>query len=199
MALSFLNNLAPILNLAGGIYGQMQSNKAINKYNVPTSVEKQSQALYAAMADPNSPLMQQYTQEAKNNNMADFLSQLRGMQNADRRQQSLGRSPTFFNPERSDEAMSFLTSRGLPQMNQMATQQAQQRILQAAGGIEHAQAPQEQRLQTGMMQGISNAGYQSQIPQQILDIFSQMQKPKPQYAMASSQYGPQQYNQKTYQ
>ncbi len=168
MALSFLD----ALSFAGNIYGQRQANKAVSKYNVPTQAEQQSAQLYAALADPNSSLMQKFTKEEQAMSMSDFLSQLRGMQNADRRQQSMGRSPTFFNPERADEAVSFLTSRGLPRINQMASEAAQNRILRAASGIQSNQGPQAQRLQTGMQQGVSNAAYKSQIPQQIANIFN---------------------------
>lgn len=165
------------LKLAGDIYGQRQANRAIKKYNVPTAAERQSAEMYAALADPNSPLLQQFAKQEQDANVSNFLTQIRSMQNADRRQQALGRAPTFFNPERADEAVSFLTSRGLPQMQQQARETAFNRILAAARGVQTNQAPQAGRQAVGMQTGVSNAAYRSTLPARIMDIFSQNRPP----------------------
>lgn len=165
------------LNLAAGIYGQMQANKAVKKYNVPTAAETQSAQLYAALADPNSQLVQQFQKQEQEQGMAAFLSQLRSMQGADRRQQALGRSPTFFNPERADEAVSFLTSRGMPGIAANAKTAALNRILAAANGIQTNQGPQADRLKVAGGQAISNAAY---IPAAVMKAFGQTQQPQQQ-------------------
>lgn len=171
MALSFLDSVSPIVSLIGQIYGQNASNRAISKNNVATPAEKQSQALYAALADPNSPLLKQLTESQRADNLSGFQQQITEMQLADRRAGALGRSPTFFNPERADEAVSYLTSRGIPKLNEAAQSQAMQRILAAAGGQANAMPAQQNRQMINMQQGVSNANYASAIPEQLLNLF----------------------------
>lgn len=127
--------IGKILNLFG-------PKMATNKYNVPTHAEKSANALFQALLNPNSPTMTGLTGHLRDQNLEDFQTQLREMQLGDRREMAMGRAPTFFQPERADEAISFLTSRGLPQLNNMAQQSAAQRILEAAGGISNFMMPQ---------------------------------------------------------
>lgn len=189
MALSFLDSIGPIANLIAGIRGQKQANSAITQSNVPTQAETQQNALYQALLDPNSPLLASLSEQDRVKNLEGFQSQIRAMQLADRRGQAMGRAPTFFNPERADEAVSFLTSRGLPQLNALAQEQAQNRIIRAATGYSTMQPAQADRLNTTMQQGVSNASYGSQIPKQILDILKGINQPQtPNYGQ---NYGPQ--------
>ena len=162
------------LKLASNLLGARGARKAVKQYNVPSAAEQQSAALYAALADPNHPLMQQFTQQAHDANMSNFLASLRGMQNADRRQGALGRASTFFgDPERRDEAMNFMMSRGMPALDAASRQEAISRITQAAQGINTNKASQEGRLQVGMQNKIDTRTTRAGIPQAIMDIFSQ--------------------------
>lgn len=194
-----LSDLLPLVNTVSGIYNRNQANKAINKYNVPTAAETQSNALYQAMLDPNSPQMQALTATNKAQNLSNFQQQLTEMQLADRRAGAMGRAPTFFNPERADENMSYLTSRGLPQLNYLAQQQAMGQLKAGAEGISGQIAPQYQRNSIGMQQGISNANYQSTIPQSIIQALSgmgnqgQSQTPMIQSGSSQSYINPNQY------
>lgn len=174
MGLSFLNDLAPWVDLAGQIFGRNQANKAVTKNNVATRAEIESNALYRAMLDPNSPQMRALTEQNRAQNLSDFQQQLNQMQMADRRATSLGRAPTFFNPERADESLSYLTSRGLPQLNALAQQQAMSQMGNTAAGIRGTMAAQQGRLDTRMQQGVSNASYNSGIPSRIVDILSSL-------------------------
>ena len=148
----FISSLAPIV---GQIIGYNQAQKAVKKYNVPTASEKRSNALYEALLDPNSGLLNSLTQEERFSARESFLSQLRDMQLADRRSQSVGRAPTFFQPERADEAVNFLTSRGLPMLNAIAAQRAQERISGSAAGIRGLMPEQVERNMTAMGAGVS--------------------------------------------
>lgn len=163
-----------ILPAAMGIYQQKQANKVVKKYNVPTAAEKQSAKLYAALADPNSPLLQQFTQQQRDLNLADFQTQIREMQLADRRAGQMGRSPTFFQPERADEVVNYLTTRGMAGLNANAQQQAIDRIRQAAGGVQTNQPYQADRLGISAQNALKNT---AAIPQTLMDIFSPKQTP----------------------
>jgi len=189
MALSFLDTIGPIASLVGQIVGQRKASQAVTRGNVPTQAETQQNALYQALLDPNSPLLARLSEQARTEGMAGLQSGIRERQLADRREVAMGRTPTFFNPERADEAVSFLTSRGLPQLNALAQEQAQNKIIRAATGYSGLQGAQQDRLRTTMQQGVSNASYGSQIPQQILDILKGLNQPQvPNYG---PNYGPQ--------
>lgn len=187
MGLSFLTDLLP---LATQIYGQSQTNRAIKVNNVATPAERSSQALYAALADPNSPILKNLTASEDENNLNNFQQQITQMQLADRRAQAMGRSPTFFNPERADESINYLTTRGLPQLHQAARAAAMQRLIAAAGGKAGAMGAQATRQGINMQQGVSNAAYQSQVPQQILKLFNNNQStPQNMFSMVGNSPG----------
>jgi len=164
-----LEFLGPAINLASQIWGQRSANRAVSRYNVPTGAEKRTNALYEAILNPNSGLLQQLSQQERDQAQSAFLSQLREMQLADRRAQAMGRAPTFFNPERADESINFLTSRGLPMLNAIASERAQNRVTGAATGIGGLIPQQVARNTVGMKQGVSNAAYLSQMPNYLLN------------------------------
>ncbi len=161
--------LGMLLSTAGQVYGYNQANNAVRQGNVPTASEKAQNALYQAMLNPNNPQMQALMATNKAQNLSNFQMQLQEMQLADRRNEAMGRSSTFFTPERADESMSYLTSRGLPQLNAMAQQQALGQLGDAAKGYAGLQAGQSGRLATQTQQGVSNANVNSQIPTAILN------------------------------
>lgn len=174
MALSWLNTITPIVSLLSGLAGERKVAKAKASAYAQTPAEKSSAALLAALGNPNSPLLQQLTEQERQQNVADYLSSIRGMQQSDRRQVALGRRPTFFNPERADEALSFLTSRGIPKLNQASKENAIRRIAAAAGGYSGLINAQGQR-QAGMatLKG-SMAERQSELPTQLLSMIGGM-------------------------
>ncbi len=186
-----------LLNLAGGVYGRNQANKAITQNNVPTAAETQQNAIYQALANPNSPMMKQATDQARAQNLSDFQSQLNEMQLADRRAGQMGRAPTFFAPERADETMSYLTSRGLPALNAAATQQARAGLTATAQGYGTLQNAQAGRLSTTTQQGVSNAQYNGGTPAAILNILrgtpqqQPVQQQTPLYGTNTSNMNPQ--------
>ncbi len=105
MALSFLDSISPLVNMAGQLYGQYRANNAINRNNVPTAAETQSNALFQAALNPNSPQMQALTQQNRTMNLQAYQQQIQQMQMADARNRAMGRASTFFNPQTADQAI----------------------------------------------------------------------------------------------
>jgi hypothetical protein len=176
MGASWLTRAIPFI--ADAVSARRQYG-AVSKYNVQTPAEKQAFALYQALSDPNSPLLAQMAQEEEAQGASGLLSTIRAMQNADRRQGALGRQNTFFNPERADEAVDFLTSRGMPGIAQQAKQTAMDRILRSAQGMTGQIAPQAARQERALGQKMELIESQGKIPQQLLDIFSATRGPTP--------------------
>ena len=156
------NALTQLLSLFG-------ANQAINKYNVATPSENASMAIYKAMLDPNSAMMKNMTGQSREQGIRDFQQQITEMQLADRRSASMGRANTFFSPERADQTVSYLTSRGLPQINQMAQQQALQRMAGAASGMQGFAPAQKDRMQVDA----NNMANNYSLPEQIFKMFTQ--------------------------
>ena len=194
MAFDFLgaiNTMSPLVKLISEIGGRNKQAKVIRQTNVPTTAETQSDALLQALIDPNNPLLATLTAQDRETGLNDFQSQIRTMQQADRREGAMGRQGTFFNPERADEAVSFLTSRGIPQVGAMARETAMQRILNAATGKRQLMPAQQGRQAMQRNLGVGMASEGSQIPSQILDLLrglgSQQQQPMNRYVNAPAQ------------
>lgn len=166
MAFDFL----PLMNLAAGFIGQRNANKAITKNNVPTAAELEHNKIIQELMNPDSPLLKRLSERDRQSALEAFQGQIRTMQTADRRNTAMGRQPTFFNPERADEAVSFLTSRAMGPMGAGADELARNRILQAATGYRQMMPAQQGRLDTRMQQGVSNAAYTTALPNQISEI-----------------------------
>lgn len=166
MAFDFL----PLMNMAAGFIGQRNANKAVTRNNVPTAAEGQYNKIIQELMNPDSPLLKRLSERDRQSAIEAFQGQIRTMQTADRRNTAMGRQPTFFNPERADEAVNFLTSRAMGQMGAGADKLARDRILQAATGYQSLMPAQQGRLDTRMQQGVSNAAYTTKLPNQISDI-----------------------------
>lgn len=138
MALSFLSQLGGIAQQAGGIYDILRAGKTnkkiMSRLGQITPEEQQAQALYGALMQPNNSLVKSLTDTEMQANTEAMLSQLRAMQLSDRRGLARGRRQTFFDPERADETIDFLVSRGMPAMRQQAEQTARSNIQNAASG-----------------------------------------------------------------
>lgn len=193
---SFLNSITPAVKLFSEVSGKNKAYKVAKAGNVPTQAETQQNALFQALLDPNSPLLRRLAEEQRMQGMSDLQSGIRERQLADRREVSMGRTPTFFNPERADEAVSFLTSRGMPGVSALANEQARQRIMSAATGYGGLMPTQVARQQQGTQLDVSRANYGSTVPPQILDILkgltqNKTQKYDPRLVPKPVPYGPQ--------
>lgn len=146
MALSFLGSLgstfgkiAPVAQGIGGLIDAIQGPRRYNdiyrQAGQPTAGEMQAQALYGALAQPNNSYVRQMSEAEMRANTEALLSQLRSMALTDRRAQLRGQRGTFFNPERADETIDFLVSRGAPAMRTQAEQTARSNIASSAAGL----------------------------------------------------------------
>lgn len=189
MALDFLNTISqavgPIQQILGAIRGPQKP-----KIQPQPAAEKYAMSLLRALADPGNSLLKSIQQEEFQNLRSGQQSDIKSKVLADRREQSMGRSPVFFDPERADENISYQISRGTPLLQQQAHQNAIQRILKAAGVGDYAGAESD-RMQnyfaalgenekTNALQGgiTGRIGQTNDALQQILKIF---QQGKPQF------------------
>lgn len=152
MAFGFLNTISSaigpvsqILNAVRGFKGGGGGGSSLPQYSAeygmnplnraPTEAETQANALYKALLDPNSPILKQLAEQDRTTNLSNFQEQIKALQLADQRQKSMGRSSAFFNPERADETVNYLTSRAMPKLTDAGLTNAQARVLQAAQGM----------------------------------------------------------------
>ena len=176
-----LNALSGIAGLISGIKGENDVYKAY-KNQGPTASEARSNELLNALLDPNNAMVKNLQQEELNRSAAEFLSRIRGMQLADRRIQGRGGQPTFFNPERADEAVDFLVSRALPQLSQSGMDTARSRIANVAQGLRGNIPAEQQRQQDALRALQTHTANRSNILKGLPQIFTQIQDllPKPQ-------------------
>ena len=158
MALDFLGsigNIAGTINQIAGpvgqIIGALRGNKPssyapslrdqIVKRSVnrqPSQAENQALSLLMALGQPNNSYVKSIQDEEFKNLHSGVQGDIRSKVLADRRERSMGRSNTFFDPERSDENIAYQISRGTPMLRQQAHKNAIERILEAAGIGEYA-------------------------------------------------------------
>lgn len=131
MALGFLadaaKSVAPYAGQIGTFLDAIGIGRPKVKYG-PTASEQQAMSLLLALQDPNNSLIKSNTQANLQKGMEDFLMQLKQMQMLDARRLQRGNRSTFFQPERADETIDYLTSRGMPAIAEQARQTAKQDI-----------------------------------------------------------------------
>jgi len=152
MALSFLSNVlgtagqfaGPISSILSTITGA-KNNKKYDKQQEqifqelmnrgPSAEEQYAQSIYKALADPNNSLVKQ-TQDAEYQDLMNAINQgIQGKVLSDRREAAMGRRPTYFDPERADESISYQLSRGAPAALLQAKQNARTNLTSAATGV----------------------------------------------------------------
>lgn len=189
MALDFLTQLGnyagPISNIINAIRGPQK----VQQLPVPPG-EAYATSLYKALAEPNNSLVASMTAANQQQGMNDLQQQLTEQQLADRREVSMGRAPTYFDPERADQTVSYLTSRGAPGIAANARTQAINQIqaaAQGAGGFAGAQgqrtsnymaaqgASKEAQLQNPSLTPFGRINTGTQGLEQILQMFAKQQ------------------------
>lgn len=169
-----VNGISGILSLISGIRGEKEVYDAY-KNQGPTASEQQSTQLLQALLDPNNAMVKNLQQEDLNQSAAEFLSRIRGMTLSDRRRQGRGGQPTFFNPERADEAVDFLTSRALPQLQASGMDTARSRIANVAQGL-RGNIPAEQSRQQDALRALqTHTANRGNMFKSLPQIFSQIQ------------------------
>lgn len=125
--LQYLPMLASVAQGAGSIMDLLGVGAPKRKYSMSPS-QQQAASMLLALNQPNNSLVEQETQQNMQKGMQDFLMQLKQMQMLDARRMGRGVRPTFFNPERADETVNYLTTRGLPAMTEAARNKARSDI-----------------------------------------------------------------------
>lgn len=165
MALSFLGNIgkaiggftqaaSPVFDIVGAIRGykdqrgfDKQQNQLFQEMiNRGASPEEQyAQSLYKALAQPDNSLVNQLQGEEYQLLMNAINEGIQQKVLSDRREAAMGRRPTYFDPERADENISYQLTRGAPAALLQARQNAQNRITEAASGVGGYSAASDKR------------------------------------------------------
>lgn len=111
MALDFLNSVGPLAQGIGGLMDAFNVGKPKIDYG-PTPSEAMAHSLFQALLDPNNSLVKQNTDINMRKGMQDLLMQLMQMQRIGNRAQARGLRSAFFSPDRADETLDYLLSRG---------------------------------------------------------------------------------------
>ena len=151
-ALSSIGPLSQILGAVRGITGQRKQRKLFGEIANQGASEEEKYAIsrQMALAEPNNSLVNSLQDEEFQLLMNALNQGIRGKVLSDRRESSLGRRPTYFDPERADENISFQLSRGAPAALLQARQNALSRIQGAATGV-GAFAPASSQRQTARL------------------------------------------------
>lgn len=182
MALQFLTLAAQAIPAITQVLGAVRGSSKPKIQPMPES-ERYAISLLKALAEPNNSLVKSLEDEEFRGLRSGVQEDIRSKVLADRREQSLGRAPVFFDPERADENIAFQISRGTPLLKQQARQNAISRILDASGvgrfsGAESERAQNYyaalgERSKGNILQGgiTGRAGEGLGGLQKILDIF----------------------------
>jgi hypothetical protein len=166
MALSFLQDMGTFASgaqggdLISGIVGLLKGRSA-DKYakqsrdllvnRQPSQAETRANSLYEALLQPNNSLVRSQQEEGTRLGIEGLLTQIREMQNADRRSVARGRrGGTFSDPERRDEFLDYSISRGLPYIQQQALENARTNIGNQANSIKGFIPTQDARISGGI-------------------------------------------------
>lgn len=129
MALDFLggsSGLGGITSFASGI-GSLMNAFGVGKPKInygPTPSEAQANSLFQALLDPNNSFVKQNADINMQKGMQDLLMQLKQMQMLGARGQARGIKNVFFSPERADETVNYLLTRGQPAIAENAKNKA---------------------------------------------------------------------------
>jgi hypothetical protein len=140
-----LDGLAGGLSGIGSLMNAFGMGKPKPNYG-PSEAERQTSSLLMALLDPNNSLVKQNTDINMQRGMQDMLMQLKQIQMQNARGQARGIRPFLFSPERSDETMDFLMTRGQPAIAERARDRATTDIRNTAQGFAGLIPVQQQRI-----------------------------------------------------
>lgn len=181
----FFDSILPVAKGIGGIidmFNKKDPYKDIYKQAGEISPEERlAQSYFMALADPNNSLVKSLTEEQMRKNTEALLMQLRNMQNMDRRLMARGQRGTYFDPERRDETLNYLLTRGAPALRAQAEETARNNLNSSAKGLAGFADSGQDRLNTQFklaqqraVSGLSNSsglsGQIGQIGTSIQDI-----------------------------
>lgn len=170
-----LQFLLPLVQAGATILSAVNQRKAAKIAQQPTAAEARSSELYDAILNPDSPTFKRLQDREQQSVAQDFLSQIRAMQLADRREASSGRRGTFFNPERADEAVSYMISRGLPAAQAQARNNVADRLAAVASGQRGLIDQQVNRQQAKISDLTAQPAAITSILREVQKLFPQQQ------------------------
>lgn len=147
MALDFLGGFNQVASGIGNLLDAFGVGKPKMHYG-PTPSEAKASSLFQALLDPNNSLVKQNTDINLQKGMQDFLMQLKQMQMLDARRSNRGMRGTFFNPERADETINYLTTRGMPAIAEKAREKATGDIRNTANDLIRFVPIEQERINT---------------------------------------------------
>lgn len=156
MALDFLNTVNDIGTGIGSLLGALGKGKPKLNYG-PTPSEMQANSLFQALLDPNNSLVKQNTDANMQKGMLDFLMSLKQMQMAGNRAQARGVRSAFFSPERADESINYLLTRGQPAIVEKARETARNDIYNTANALKGFAGIEQSRINAQNQNAITNA------------------------------------------
>lgn len=203
MALSFLGDLAGGLSSATGdiapfaqgissimeLFGSSASDKA---YKKAMALQQEPAALYRAITDPNNPMLKRLTTDNTQAGMHALLMQLKQSQMMDSKRTGRNLRGTFFSPERTDETINYLLSRGAPAIEENARTGAINQMLASAGGLSRVNSMTSSAMMTqaaGKDAAGGMAGKIGELSKGIQGLIGTIQQPQ-QQAQPTSAYGP---------
>jgi hypothetical protein len=126
------NQVAPVAQGLGGLLNAFRGNrgadKAFSQSQLPTAAEQEVSILIDALSNPESARYKATYDTQYKQGVDAFLRQLQMINQASNRQMSRGLRPTFFNPERADETINYLTTRGLPNVASQAQESSRRNL-----------------------------------------------------------------------
>lgn len=161
--LQYLPMVSSLAQGAGSLMDLFGVGKPKQRVAAPEG-ERLATSLLMALNDPNNSLVQQESQSHLQKGMNDILTVLKQQQMMDARRMGRGLRGTFYSPERADEAMSYLTSRALPNLSYAANQTARNDIRQRAndflslGGNQNTRNLQNMMLRNDAYSKFQGAG-----------------------------------------
>ncbi len=140
-----IDGLAGGLSGIGSLLNAFGMGKPKPNYG-PSEAERQTSSLLMALLDPNNSLVKQNTDINMQQGMHDMLMQLKQIQMQNARGQARGLRPTLFSPERADETVNYLITRGQPAITAAARDRATTDIRNVANGFSGLIPVQQQRI-----------------------------------------------------
>lgn len=148
---SAANSIAPMANnlgqLVNAIRGTRSMDKAFAAYQQPTAAEQEYATLIDAISNPESARYKSMYGTQYNRGVDEFLKQLQLITQQSNRQLARGQRSAFFDPERMDERINYLTTRGLPGIQSEAEKQAKSTLATLADAQAGLMPVQRQRKQ----------------------------------------------------
>jgi hypothetical protein len=121
------NSIAPVASglgqLVNAIRGTKSIDRAFEQSQMPTAAEIEYNTLVDAITNPESARYKSTYDTQYKQGVDAFLRQLQLITQQSNRQLARGQRSSFFAPERADETINYLTTRGLPGVQAQAQEQ----------------------------------------------------------------------------